>query len=210
MYNVEEFKVVVFGDGGVGKTCLTKSFVQGIFVEKYDPGIEGKKKKFKKLKISNYYIASNHFKDSFRKLVEIGNKNCMVEIIDTEGTEQFTAMRDLFCKNGQGFILVYSIISNNTFECLSEIRDQIMRVKDIDDFPCILVGNKCDLEDERTVTKTEPQELAKKWGCPFIETSAKTRTNVNEMFENLIKQVLLNFEKNPKKKQKEKEGCCLF
>ena len=148
------------------------------------------------------------FLDSYRKLVEIENKKCMVDILDTAGNEEFTSMRDLYCKDGDGFILVYSIVSNNTFESLSEIRDLIMRVKDIDDFPCILVGNKCDLEDERTVTKTEPQELAKKWGCPFIETSAKENINVKEVFEDLIKQVLLNFEKNPKK-QKEK-GCFLF
>ena len=133
----------------------------------------------------------------------------MIEVLDTAGTEQFTAMRDLYCKNGDGFVFTYSIVATTTFESLDKIRNQTIKVRESDDFPCILVGNKCDLEDERIVTKTEPQEIAKKWGCPFIETSAKKNINVKEMFENLAKLVLHKFESNPKK-QKEKEGCFLF
>jgi small GTP-binding protein len=69
----------------------------------------------------------------------------MLEILDTAGTEQFTAMRDLYMKNGQGFVLVYSISSQATFNDLLELRDQILRVKDTLDVPMVLVGNKCDL-----------------------------------------------------------------
>jgi Ras-related protein Rap-1B len=76
---LREFKIVVLGSGGVGKSALTVQFVQGIFVEKYDPTIE----------------------DSYRKQVEVDGQQCMLEILDTAGTEQFTAMRDLYMKNGQ-------------------------------------------------------------------------------------------------------------
>lgn len=69
----------------------------------------------------------------------------MLEILDTAGTEQFTAMRDLYMKNGQGFVLVYSISSQSTFNDLIELRDQILRVKDTTEVAMILVGNKCDL-----------------------------------------------------------------
>lgn len=55
---------------------------------------------------------------------------CMLEILDTAGTEQFTAMRDLYMKNGQGFLLVYSITSTATFNDLFELREQIVKVKD--------------------------------------------------------------------------------
>ena len=65
--------------------------------------------------------------------------------------EQFTAMRDLYMKNGQGFVLVYSITAQSTFNDLQDLREQILRVKDTDDVPMVLVGNKCDLEDERVV-----------------------------------------------------------
>uniref|UniRef100_A0A5F8G1X1 Uncharacterized protein n=1 Tax=Monodelphis domestica TaxID=13616 RepID=A0A5F8G1X1_MONDO len=77
--------MVPFSSGGVGKSTLTVQFVQGIFVEKYDPTIE----------------------DSYRKQVEVNCQQCMLEILNTAGTEQFTAMRDLYMKNGQGFTLVY-------------------------------------------------------------------------------------------------------
>uniref|UniRef100_A0A8C2KBS4 RAP1B, member of RAS oncogene family n=1 Tax=Cyprinus carpio TaxID=7962 RepID=A0A8C2KBS4_CYPCA len=113
----------------------TVQFVQGIFVEKYDPTIE----------------------DSYRKQVEVDGQQCMLEILDTAGTEQFTAMRDLYMKNGQGFALVYSITAQSTFNDLQDLREQILRVKDTDDVPMILVGNKCDLEDERVVGKEQVQ-----------------------------------------------------
>lgn len=57
----------------------------------------------------------------------------MLEILDTAGTEQFTAMRDLYMKNGQGFVLVYSITAQSTFNDLMDLREQILRVKDTDD-----------------------------------------------------------------------------
>ncbi|KAL6083002.1 hypothetical protein STEG23_028002 [Scotinomys teguina] len=137
----------------------TVQFVQGIFVEKYDPTIE----------------------DSYRKQVEVDAQQCMLEILDTAGTEQFTAMRDLYMKNGQGFALVYSITAQSTFNDLQDLREQILRVKDTDDVPMILVGNKCDLEDERVVGKEQGQNLARQWNnCAFLESSAKSKINVNE------------------------------
>merc|ERR1712083_550419 len=136
---MREYKIVVLGSGGVGKSALTVQFVQGIFVEKYDPTIE----------------------DSYRKQVEVDGQQCTLEILDTAGTEQFTAMRDLYMKNGQGFVLVYSITAQSTFNDLYEIRDQILRVKDSEDVPIILVGNKCDLEEEREVGRDQGALLAR-------------------------------------------------
>jgi len=113
----------------------------------------------------------------------------MLEILDTAGTEQFTAMRDLYMKNGQGFVLVYSITAQSTFNDLMDLRDQILRVKDSDDVPMILVGNKCDLESERVVGKDQGQSLARQFNCAFLETSAKAKVNVNEVFYDLVRQV---------------------
>ncbi|TKS90456.1 Ras-related protein [Collichthys lucidus] len=156
---MREYKLVVLGSGGVGKSALTVQFVQGIFVEKYDPTIE----------------------DSYRKQVEVDGQQCMLEILDTAGTEQFTAMRDLYMKNGQGFALVYSITAQSTFNDLQDLREQILRVKDTEDVPMILVGNKCDLEVERVVAKESGIGLARQWNsCAFLETSAKSKINVNE------------------------------
>nr|CAB3265432.1 ras-related protein RAP-1B homolog [Phallusia mammillata] len=105
----------------------------------------------------------------------------MLEILDTAGTEQFTAMRDLYMKNGQGFVLVYSITSQASFNDLSDLREQILRVKDTDEVPMILVGNKCDLEDERIVTREQGEQLAKEWRSSFLETSAKSKINVENV-----------------------------
>ena len=184
---MREYKLVVLGSGGVGKSALTVQFVQGIFVEKYDPTIE----------------------DSYRKVVEVDGQQCMLEILDTAGTEQFTAMRDLYMKNGQGFLLVYSITAQSTFNDLQDLREQILRVKDTEDVPMILVGNKCDLEDERVVGKDQGQNLARQFNCAFLETSAKSKVNVNEIFYDLVRQIN---KKNPetRSKKKSKSKCCLF
>ncbi|XP_070122428.1 ras-related protein Rap-1A isoform X4 [Equus przewalskii] len=148
-------------------TSCTVQFVQGIFVEKYDPTIE----------------------DSYRK-------------------EQFTAMRDLYMKNGQGFALVYSITAQSTFNDLQDLREQILRVKDTEDVPMILVGNKCDLEDERVVGKEQGQNLARQWcNCAFLESSAKSKINVNEIFYDLVRQIN---RKTPVEKKKPRKKTCLL
>jgi len=183
-----DYKIVVLGSGGVGKSALTVQFVQGIFVEKYDPTIE----------------------DSYRKPVEVDNNQYMLEILDTAGTEQFTAMRDLYMKNGQGFVLVYSIIAQSTFNDLPDLREQILRVKDCDMVPMVLVGNKCDLQDQRVITQEQGEGLARKFGgCTFLEASAKTKVNVDQIFHDLIRQIN---KANPDKpaKSKSKGGCSLL
>uniref|UniRef100_A0A3Q0R2H7 RAP2B, member of RAS oncogene family n=1 Tax=Amphilophus citrinellus TaxID=61819 RepID=A0A3Q0R2H7_AMPCI len=124
---MREYKVVVLGSGGVGKSALTVQFVTGSFIEKYDPTIE----------------------DFYRKEIEVDSSPSVLEILDTAGTEQFASMRDLYIKNGQGFILVYSLVNQQSFQDIKPMRDQIIRVKRYERVPMILVGNKVDLEGER-------------------------------------------------------------
>jgi len=182
-----DYKIVVLGSGGVGKSALTVQFVQGIFVEKYDPTIE----------------------DSYRKPLEVDNVQYMLEILDTAGTEQFTAMRDLYMKNGQGFALVYSIIAQSTFNDLPDLREQILRVKDCDNVPMVLVGNKCDLQDQRVITTEQGEALAKKFQCTFMESSAKNKINVENIFHDLVRQIN-TINPKPKQTQKKKGGCSLL
>lgn len=114
-------------------------------------------------------------------------------------------------------MLVYSITSRQSFEEIMTFQQQILRVKDKDYFPIIVVGNKCDLEGERQVSKagmcchhktsseahafdgwklrvvanyeTEGEELARKFDCKFIETSAKSRINVDNAFYDLVREI---------------------
>ncbi|KAL0486938.1 Ras-related protein Rap [Acrasis kona] len=161
-----EYKIVVLGSGGVGKSALTIQFIQGSFVEKYDPTIE----------------------DSYRKHVEIDGKAAMLDILDTAGQEEYSAMRDSYMRTGQGFVLVYSITDPSSCEDCMTIHEQLLRSKDSDEVPLVLVGNKCDLEEERAVSKQEGQSMSEKFGdCLFLESSAKACINVDEIFTSLAR-----------------------
>ena len=85
--------------------------------------------------------------------------------------------------------MVYAITSRSSFDEIVTFKEQILRVKDKDKVPMVLVGNKCDLESERQVTTGEGQDLAKSFGCPFFESSAKTRINVEESFFSLVREI---------------------
>lgn len=85
--------------------------------------------------------------------------------------------------------MVYSITSRSSFDEITSFREQILRVKDADKSPMVLVANKSDLENERQVTTGEGQDLAKSFSIPFMETSAKTRVNVEESFFELVREI---------------------
>ncbi|CAD6581445.1 MAG: Ras GTPase ras2 [Cyphobasidiales sp. Tagirdzhanova-0007] len=155
-----QYKLVVLGDGGVGKTALTIQLCLNHFIESYDPTIE----------------------DSYRKHAVIDNEPCLIEILDTAGQEEYTALRDQWIREGDGFLIVYSITSRATFDRVEKFRHQILRVKDSSAVPIIVVGNKQDQAAERDVSKDEAALLAKRLGCEFVETSAKTRHNLEQAY----------------------------
>ncbi|APA11004.1 hypothetical protein sscle_07g057740 [Sclerotinia sclerotiorum 1980 UF-70] len=164
-----DYHIVVLGAGGVGKSCLTAQFVQNIWIESYDPTIE----------------------DSYRKIIEVDGRQCMLEILDTAGTEQFTAMRELYMKTGQGFLLVFSITSQSSLNELSELRETIIRIKDDENVPIVIVGNKSDLEQDRMVSRQVAFNISQSWGnAPYYETSARRRANVDEVFIDLCRQII--------------------
>ncbi|XP_015450925.1 GTPase NRas isoform X1 [Pteropus alecto] len=168
-----EYKLVVVGAGGVGKSALTIQLIQNHFVDEYDPTIE----------------------DSYRKQVVIDGETCLLDILDTAGQEEYSAMRDQYMRTGEGFLCVFAINNSKSFADINLYREQIKRVKDSDDVPMVLVGNKCDLPT-RTVDTKQAHELAKSYGIPFIETSAKTRQGVEDAFYTLITVKVLASEKS--------------
>ena len=93
------------------------------------------------------------FTDSYRKQCVIDDEVALLDVLDTAGQEEYSAMREQYMRTGEGFLLVYSITSRQSFEEIQQFQQQILRVKDRDYFPIIIVGNKCDLEAEREVTK---------------------------------------------------------
>uniref|UniRef100_A0A0N5AVW4 Ras-like protein 3 n=1 Tax=Syphacia muris TaxID=451379 RepID=A0A0N5AVW4_9BILA len=145
----------------------TTQLVKGIFVERYDPTIE----------------------DSFRKQIVVDGKPCILEILDTAGTEQFTAMRDLYMKNGEGFIIVYSVTDPLSLTEATDIFQNLVRVRQKYHFPLILVGNKCDDFKNRSLSKEEGEQLAMQFNSTFCESSAKENINVVSIFEDIVRQI---------------------
>eukprot|EP01126_Amoeba_proteus_P050974 TRINITY_DN6065_c0_g1_i11.p2 TRINITY_DN6065_c0_g1~~TRINITY_DN6065_c0_g1_i11.p2 ORF type:complete len:118 (+),score=14.00 TRINITY_DN6065_c0_g1_i11:1003-1356(+) len=114
-------------------------------------------------------------------------------------------MRELYMKNGEGFVLVYSVINKRSLEDLEGIMEGIRRHKN-EQVPLVLVGNKCDLAHKREVESVEGKDVAKGWSCPFLEASAKNDININEIFYSLINQM---WQKNgPPGEEKGGRGNC--
>ena len=162
-----EYKLVVVGGGGVGKSALTIQLVQNHFVAEYDPTIE----------------------DSYRRQMLIDGEPCLLDILDTAGQEEYSAMRDSYMRAGEGFLVCYAINSRNSFDEVSSFYEHITRVKDTESAPMIIVGNKSDLGHDRAVTTEEGKDLATSFKCPFIETSAKSMVNVEEAFFSIVRLV---------------------
>ena len=186
-----EYKIVVMGGGGVGKSSIAIQFVQNQFVIEYDATIE----------------------DSYRKQSTVDKEEILFDILDTAGQEEYSAMRDRYIHGGQGFLCVYSITSRQSLDEIITMREQILRVKDLDKVPMILIGNKSDLTEERRISIEEGKEMAKSWHCPFFETSAKNRIHVDEVFFQIIREIKKYYQalNQPRiVKKKKKDPCYLL
>lgn len=184
-----KIRIVLFGEGGVGKSALTIRYFQRVFIDNYDPTIE----------------------DSYTKWVT-ANKNTrlFLQVTDTAGQEEFLAIRDHYITNGDGFLLVYAVNDKKSFEQLNSIRDHIQRIKQSKDVPIMIAANKVDLSSsDRQVTKDEGDQFAlEKLGdaALHMETSAKTDANVDEVFSVLVNRTYSYL--NPKKTEPQK--CCVL
>jgi small GTP-binding protein len=116
----------------------------------------------------------------------------MLDITDTAGQEEYSQIRDELLEDGHGFIIVYSITDPASFDEVSSLYESILKTKNKDEgIPCILAGNKVDLEEERAVPREQAEELVERMGglCKFYETSAKAEPSINvkEIFEELVR-----------------------
>jgi small GTP-binding protein len=87
-------------------------------------------------------------------------------------------MRDLYMKTGQGFLLVFSITSASSMEEMASLRDEIIRIKDDENVPIVIVGNKADLEENRAVARAKGFAISQRWQAPYYEASARTRSKL--------------------------------
>ncbi|XP_072295189.1 GTP-binding protein Di-Ras1a [Eucyclogobius newberryi] len=160
-----DYSVVVFGAGGVGKSSLVLRFVKGTFRDTYIPTVE----------------------DTYRQVISCDKSVCTLQITDTTGSHQFPAMQRLSISKGHAFVLVYSITSRQSLEEIKPIYQQIVSIKgSVESIPIMLVGNKSDEISQREVDTSQAEAQAKQWKCAFMETSAKTNYNVTELFQELL------------------------
>ena len=185
MSSSTEYKLVILGGGGVGKSALVIRLVTDNFMEEYDPTIE----------------------DSYRKQVTIDGQSAYLDILDTAGQEEYTSMQDQWMREGKGYVLVYSIADRSSFEEILVFKEKIHRAKDMDKVPMVLVGNKCDLSDEdRQVSTEEGKTLAATMGCPFMEASAKAKINNEEIFYQSVREIIEQDKKADEGKNVKKKG----
>lgn len=119
--------------------------------------------------------------------------NLSIIVLDTAGQEEFSAMREQYMRKGDGFLLVYSVTDKNSYENIVNFHTQILRVKDRDTYPMLLVANKVDLVHLRKITEEQGRELAHKLGIPYIETSAKDPpVNIDATFHEVCSWVCCN------------------
>ena len=161
------FKVVLVGDSFVGKTNIMSKYLKNEFHEdsKATVGVEFGSKQF-----------------------NIEGHSIKAQIWDTAGQERYKAITSAYYKGAKGAFIVYDITRKNSFESIEKWVSDVTAVAD-KKITIVLIGNKCDLEDQRQVTKEQGEEKANKLEIAFLETSALSGENLDKAFEMMMKEV---------------------
>lgn len=173
------FKLVLAGNAEVGKSCLMTRFVED---------------RFNDIHVSTIGV------DFKTVTTMVGGKVVKLHIWDTAGQERFAQVTSHYYRGADGAVIVYDCTNMESFMNVSTWVDAIESANsNTKEISLLLVGNKSDLEPHKQVTTAMAKEAAKKYDAPFIETSAKTSTNVDMAFLKLARVLV-------EKKKKEKEG----
>jgi len=167
------FKLVLIGDSGVGKSCLLLRFADDNFTDSY---------------ISTIGV-------DFRfRTITIDKKTVKLQIWDTAGQERFRTITSAYYRGADGIIMVYDVTSADSFEHVEEWLSEVDRYAN-ENTSKLLVGNKADMTEEKQVEADVAQRFADKLNIPFLETSAKTATNVDAAFLTMAKELIRTREK---------------
>ena len=163
-----DLKIAVLGKSLVGKSALTYRFINAKFPTDHDTTIE----------------------DQYSIPTQIDGIECRLEILDTAGQDDYQSMLDTWINSADGFILVYSIDDKDSFDSTRMRYERIIKNKGTSGYAIIIVGNKCDLEEKRTVSREEAEKYCQGLKVDFLETSALQKINVKETFLCVAKNLL--------------------
>lgn len=161
------FKLLLIGDSGVGKSCLLLRFADDTYTESY---------------ISTIGV------DFKIRTIEQDGKTVKLQIWDTAGQERFRTITSSYYRGAHGICVVFDVTDMESFNNVKLWLQEIDRYAS-PDVNKLLVGNKSDITDKKVVEYTAAREFAKSLNIPFLETSAKNATNVEEAFLTMAKQI---------------------
>ena len=174
---MQKVKIAVLGAPGVGKTSLIQQFVCNQFSEEYIPTE-------KKVCYYPSVIINDHLYEV--KLLDIP----YIPYFPVNSLYEWTDFRGYGLRNATSYILVYDITSEESFQYIKSIRDQILESRDMHDVPIFVVGNKHDLGEDRGLPRREVANMVKKqWKCGYIECSAKYNWHIILLFKELMKTI---------------------
>ena len=192
--------ILLLGDTTVGKTCLISRYANGVFKEDY---------------IANVGI------DFVSKQEIINDKNINVKLWDTAGQERFKALTPSYLRGAEGIVLVYDVTKEDTFSSLKDWIDSLKSNLGENSLPIVIDGNKIDLDD-RDISTEVAKKFAQENNFKYFETSAKSGIGVDELFREIVNQILEKKDKtedtkeernsvrlqNDKGNNQKKKGCC--
>ena len=193
------FKILTIGESNVGKTCVLRRFVEN---------------KFLKTHLATIGI------DFKTKNITVDDKEIKLKIWDTAGQERFRNITNQYYKGADGIILIFDITDQNSFDKIQDWINQINSNTQTDEIGLILIGNKKDLDNNRTISFKEGDALGKELGIKYFETSALSGEGIDEAFKYVTKEILKkkkldnNDDKgkidleSSKNRKKNKDGCC--
>lgn len=167
-------KVIILGDSGVGKTSLMQQFVNGKFSHQYKATIGA---------------------DFLTKELTIDDKSVTMQLCDTAGQERFQSLGVAFYRGADCCVLVYDVTNQKSFENISLWKDEFLiqaNVKNPENFPFVIIGNKVDVDDSKKVISTKKaQQFANNLGnLPLFQTSAKEAVNIDQAFDVIARNAL--------------------
>ncbi|XP_065159373.1 GTP-binding protein Rheb homolog [Atheta coriaria] len=160
-------KVVIMGYRSVGKSSLSIQFVEGQFVDDYNPTIE----------------------NTFTKRARFNSQDYELKVIDTAGQDEYSLITSQYGIDIHGYVLVYSVTSNKSFEVIKSLYAKLLDITGKVDLPIVLVGNKTDLHKQRAISPEQGRKLAEEWKAVFLETSAKHQEDVLDIFNVLLREI---------------------